>query len=117
MPRVPGSPGHPPVGYFELLKAGGDPGRVIDARRGKRDAAGAEIERLARVGLELPPGTEGRRHQPGVARVGVGMPRDPRRPVRASSVVAQRKLLDQEQPARPAAPDDMPRPSPSHRHR
>ena len=106
--RAPGSssaPGHPPVGDADRGQAGGDPVDVIDARRAERDAAGPEVERLAGVGLQLSPGAEGVEHQPGVGRVGVGMPGDPGRAVRAAPVVAEGELLDQED--RLAAPGQV----------
>ena len=78
---------------------------VIDARRRERDAAGPEEDGLAGVGLQLSPGAEGRGHEPGVRRVCVRVPRDPRGSVRAAAVVTQRKLLDQKN--RLAAPGEM----------
>ncbi len=93
------------MGNTQLLEVGGDPGRVIDARRRERDAAGPEENSLAGVGLELPPGAEGRGHEPGIRRVCVRVPRDPRGSVRAAAVVTERKLLDQKN--RLAPPREM----------
>src|SRR5581483_10725853 len=76
--------------------AGGDATDVIDPGRVEAHAAGADIDRLARVGLERAPEAEGVEHPPGVAEVGVRVPGDPRRPVRAAAVVAEPELLDQQ---------------------
>ena len=92
-----------PVRDPQLLQAGRDPRRIVDARGREGDSTGADIERLARVGLELPPGAECRRHQPGVSGIGIRVPRDPRRAVRAAPAVAELELLDQDDRLAPSA--------------
>ena len=92
--------GRPAVRDPDGLQADGDLGHVIDPRRAERDSSRAEVEVLPGVGLQLLPGAEGVEHQPGVTRVSVRMPRDPRRAVRAAAVVAEARTA----PARGWAP-------------
>ena len=69
------------MGNSSSLRLAATLGGITNARRRKRDAAGPVKNGLAGIGLEVLPGSERRRHEPGIRRVGIGMPRDPGGPV------------------------------------
>ncbi len=87
---------HPAVRDADRFQVGRHAGDVIDTGRAQTHAASPDVEWQARVGLQLAPGPEGRRHEASVARIGIGMAGDPGIAVRTTEGVAESELLDQQ---------------------
>ena len=90
------APRHPPVRNPHRVEILGHGGHIIDARGADRDPSGPQKEGLSGVGFEFTPRAERLGHDPGVKGIGIGVPGDPGRPVRASPVMSEPELLDED---------------------